>query len=117
MGTRPGDLDPGVILRLLGNDRYDIEKLTDLLYHRSGLLASRSSGDMRMLLEAADTDSAARNAVDLFVYQLIKQLGAMSAVLGGLDTLVFTGGIGETRFLSASVSLRRSAILPTSRRS
>lgn len=96
MGTRPGDLDPGVILRLLGNDRYDIEKLTDLLYHRSGLLGvSGSSGDMRMLLEAADTDSAARNAVDLFVYQLIKQLGAMSAVLGGLDTLVFTGGIGE----------------------
>jgi acetate kinase len=96
MGTRPGDLDPGVMLRLLGNDRYDVEQLTDLLYHRSGLLGvSGSSADMRTLIEAANTNAAAREAVDLFVYQLIKQLGAMTAVLGGLDTLVFTGGIGE----------------------
>lgn len=96
MGTRSGDLDPGVILRLLGNDRYNLERLTDLLYHRSGLLGvSGSSADMRALLEAANTNTAAREAVDLFVYQLTKHLGAMVMVLGGLDTLVFTGGIGE----------------------
>lgn len=96
MGTRPGDLDPGVMLRLLGNDRYDVEELTDLLYHRSGLLGvSGSSADMRTLLTQAPVSAPAREAVDLFVYQLIKHLGAMAAVLGGLDTLVFTGGIGE----------------------
>lgn len=96
MGTRPGDLDPGVVLRLLGKDRYNVEQLTELLYHRSGLLGvSGSSADMRTLLEAANTNAAARDAVELFVYQLTKQLGAMIAVLGGLDTLVFTGGIGE----------------------
>ena len=74
----------------------DVEQLTDLLYHRSGLLGvSGLSADMRTLLEAANTNAAAREAVDLFVYQLSKHLGAMIAVLGGLDTLVFTGGIGE----------------------
>ena len=96
MGTRPGDLDPGVVLRLLGNDRYDLERLTDLLYHRSGLLGvSGLSADMQTLLAQEDVNVGARDAVDLFIYQLIKHLGAMAAVLGGLDTLIFTGGIGE----------------------
>ena len=96
MGTRPGDLDPGLVLRLLASDRYDLDRLTELLYHRSGLLGvSGSSADMRTLLAQAPTNNAAREAVDLFVYQLVKNLGAMTAVLGGLDTLVFTGGIGE----------------------
>jgi len=96
MGTRPGDLDPGVMLWLLGSDGYDVGRLTELLYHRSGLLGvSGSSADMRTLLAQAPANDAARDAVDLFVYQLIKHIGAMVAVLGGLDTLVFTGGIGE----------------------
>jgi acetate kinase len=96
MGTRPGDLDPGVIVRLLDSDRYDAARLSDLLYRKSGLLGvSGASSDMQTLISAADSDSEAAGAIELFVYQLIKHLGSMIAVLGGLDTLVFTGGIGE----------------------
>ncbi len=96
MGTRPGDLDPGVLLHLLGQGKYDLGRLTDLLYRRSGLLGvSGSTGDMRELLAKAPSDAAARDAIELFIYQLVKHIGAMIAVLGGLDTLVFTGGIGE----------------------
>jgi len=95
MATRPGDLDPGAILRLL-DDGYDAPRLTDLLYRRCGLLGvSGRSADMRELLDASATDAAARDAVELFVYQLVKHLGSMVAVLGGIDRLVFTGGIGE----------------------
>ncbi len=96
MGTRPGDLDPGIVLRLLSSG-YDLEKLTDLLYERCGLRGvSGISGDMRTLAAAArGGESAAREAVELFVYQLIKAMGSLVAVLGGLDTLIFTGGIGE----------------------
>ena len=98
MGTRPGDLDPGVLLRLLRDDGYSVEALSDLLYHRSGLLGvSGSSSDMRALMAEVSTNASVRNAVDLFVYQLVKQLGSMLAVIGGLDTLVFTGGIGENQ--------------------
>ncbi len=96
MGTRPGDLDPGVILRLLQSSRYDTASLSNLLYRESGLLGvSGTTPDMQMLISAADTDARAAIAIELFVYQLTKQLGAMIAVLGGIDTLVFTGGIGE----------------------
>ncbi|HVN68255.1 MAG TPA: hypothetical protein VMU38_01180 [Candidatus Binatia bacterium] len=95
MATRPGDLDPGAILRLL-DDGYDATRLTDLLYRRSGLLGvSGRTAEMRELLETQAADPAARDAVELFVYQLVKHLGSMVAVLGGLDRLVFTGGIGE----------------------
>ncbi len=98
MGTRPGDLDPGVLLRLLRDDGYSVEQLSELLYHRSGLLGvSGSTADMRDLMTQAPTSASARNAIDLFVYQLVKHLGAMAAVIGGLDTLVFTGGIGENQ--------------------
>ena len=96
MGTRPGDLDPGVLLRLLHDDGYTVESLSDLLYRRSGLLGvSGTSADMRTLMVEAAGKASARDAIDLFTYQLLKHLGAMVAVLGGLDTLVFTGGIGE----------------------
>ncbi len=96
MATRPGDLDPGVVLRLAGTDGYDVARLTDLFYHRSGLFGvSGGCADMKTLLERSPTDEAAREAVELFTYQLAKHLGAMIAVLGGLDRLVFTGGIGE----------------------
>lgn len=96
MGTRPGDLDPGVVLRLLGNDRYNFELLSDLFYHRSGLLGvSGETADMKTLIERSPADARAREAIELFVYQLRKHVGSMIAVLGGLDTLVFTGGIGE----------------------
>jgi acetate kinase len=95
MATRPGDLDPGILLRLLEGG-YDFKGLSDLLYNRSGLLGvSGSSADMKTLLSRSAGDPFARAAIELFVYQLVKQLGAMIAVLGGVKALVFTGGIGE----------------------
>lgn len=95
MGSRPGDLDPGILLRLL-SDGYDLARLTSLLYRESGLLgASGTSSDMKELLEKEASEPLAFQAIELFVYQLVKHIGAMIAVLGGLQTLVFTGGIGE----------------------
>lgn len=95
MGTRTGDLDPGVILYLL-RQGYSAEKLEDLLNHRSGLLGvSGQSSEMKVLLERRSTDPAAALAVKMFCYQIRKFIGAFAAALGGLDTLVFTGGIGE----------------------
>jgi acetate kinase len=96
MGTRSGDLDPGVLLHLLRVERYDPEQLQTLLNHQSGLLGiSDVSSDMRRLLDASRDDSQARMAVTMFCYQIKKSLGSMAAVLGGLDMLVFAGGIGE----------------------
>ncbi|MGV6847362.1 MAG: acetate/propionate family kinase [Marinibacterium sp.] len=94
MGTRPGSLDPGVLLYLIQEKGMDHDALTDLLYHRSGLLGvSGISNDMRTLL-ASDAPEAAQ-AVRLFVYRATRELGSLAAALGGLDALVFTGGIGE----------------------
>ena len=94
MGTRTGALDPGVILYLLENKGMGLKELTDLLYKQSGLLGvSGISQDMRTLL--ASDDPAANDAVELFCYRAITQIGSLTAALGGLDALVFTGGIGE----------------------
>jgi acetate kinase len=94
MGTRPGALDPGIVLHLfqrLGMSAKDVETL---LYKQSGLLGiSGVSNDMRDLL--ASPDPAAKLAVDYFVYRAAKEIGALAAVLGGIDGLVFTAGIGE----------------------
>ncbi|HVF65191.1 MAG TPA: acetate/propionate family kinase [Casimicrobiaceae bacterium] len=93
MGTRGGLLDPGVILHLLreGMDAASIERM---LYHESGLLGvSGLSSDMRSLLESSDPRAAF--AVALFGYRMNRELGSLVAALGGLDALVFTGGIGE----------------------
>jgi len=96
MGTRPGDLDPGTLLYLLRAGRYTPGELDTVLTEHSGLLGvSQISADMRTLLECRATDVAAAEAVELFVYEAKKHIGALVAVLGGLDTLVFTGGIGE----------------------
>lgn len=95
MSTRCGSLDPGVLLHLL-EQGWTKEELSDLLYHRAGLRGvSGLSGDMRELL--ARTEPAAREAVDLFVYRAIREMGSLVAALGGLDGLVFTGGIGENQ--------------------
>lgn len=95
MGTRSGDLDPGVLLHLLGAG-YSAEKLEELLNHEAGLLGvSGQSSEMRVLLEKRKTEPAAALAVQMFCYQARKFIGAFAAALGGLDTLVFTGGIGE----------------------
>jgi acetate kinase len=94
MGTRTGALDPGVILYLLQQERMDAAAVQHLIYEQSGLLGvSGVSSDMRTLL-ASDLP-AAREAVDLFVYRIGRELGSLAAALGGLDALVFTGGIGE----------------------
>ena len=95
MGTRSGDLDPGVLLYLM-RAGYSAEQLDALLNRQSGLLGvSGESSEMRVLLEKRDADPAAALAVQMFCYQVRKFIGAFAAVLGGLDTLVFTGGIGE----------------------
>jgi acetate kinase len=96
MATRPGDLDPGVLVYLLRRERLDPAALDDLVSNRSGLLGvSETTGDMEVLLRARATDPRAAEAVDLFCYQARKWVGAFAAALGGLDTLVFSGGIGE----------------------
>jgi acetate kinase len=96
MGTRSGDLDPGVLLYLMNEKGYDAERLERLVDHESGLLGvSGHSPDMKTLRERRAKDPHAAQAVEMFCYQLAKHIAAMTAALGGLDTLVFTGGIGE----------------------
>ena len=94
MGTRCGALDPGVVLYLLQQGGLDAAAVADLLYHRCGLLGvSGISSDMRTLL--ASPDPRAAEAIALFVFRIVRELGALAASLGGLDGLVFTAGIGE----------------------
>jgi acetate kinase len=96
MGTRSGDLDPGVLLYLLREKGYDSLRLDRLVNDEAGLLGvSGLSPDMKTLLERREREPAAAQAVAMFCYQLRKHIGALAAALGGLDTLVFTGGIGE----------------------
>lgn len=94
MGTRCGQLDPGVILYLLQHKQMSADSIANLLYHESGLRGlSGVSHDMRTLL-ASDNPNA-REAIDYFVYRAQREIGALCAALDGLDTLIFTGGIGE----------------------
>ncbi len=94
MGTRSGDLDPGVMLYLLREGGMSSDAVARLVNHEGGLLGlSGSTSDMQELLARSDAD--AREAVDVFCYHVKKTIGAYAAALGGLDTLVFTGGIGE----------------------
>lgn len=94
MGTRPGNLDPGIILYLMREKKMDLDALEELFYKKSGLLGvSQISNDMRILLESEDP--RAQEAIDLFVYRINRELGSLAAALGGLDGLVFTAGIGE----------------------
>jgi acetate kinase len=96
MGTRSGDLDPGVLVYLMREKQFRANRLEALVDQRSGLLGiSGLSGDMRRLHEAAASNRDARLAIEMFCYSVRKQVAAMAAVLGGLDMLVFTGGIGE----------------------
>lgn len=94
MGTRPGNVDPGVLIWLMDEMGMGPRDLEALLYHRSGLLGvSGVSSDMRTLL--ASGEPRAKLAVDLFCYRIGRELGSLVAALGGIDALVFTGGIGE----------------------
>jgi acetate kinase len=94
MGRRCGELDPGVVLYLMRDRGLTLAEVEDLLAHRSGLLGvSGISDDMRDLLESDAAHAA--DAIDLFCYRATRELGSLAAALGGLDVLVFTGGIGE----------------------
>jgi acetate kinase len=94
MGTRPGNIDPGVVLYLMYEMKMDARAIENLLYKKSGLLGvSGLSSDMRTLL--ASDDPKAKFAVELFVYRAARELGSLAAALEGLDAIVFTAGIGE----------------------
>ncbi len=94
MGTRSGQLDPGVLLYLMNQEGLSATEISDLLYKKSGLLGlSGLSHDMRELL--ASDDIHAREAVDYFCFRIRRELGGLAAALEGLDAIVFTGGIGE----------------------
>jgi acetate kinase len=96
MGTRCGSLDAGVLLYLLQVDKLGVEELTQLLYRQSGLLGvSGLSPSAKALLEAESRNPQARAALDLWVRRVLREVGALTAVLGGLDMLAFTAGIGE----------------------
>ncbi|TVS15868.1 MAG: acetate/propionate family kinase [Gammaproteobacteria bacterium] len=106
MGTRSGAVDPGVLLWLLETRGFDAERLGNVLYRESGLLGlSGISGDMRTLLESEDP--AAQEAIDVFTYHCARTLGSLVVALGGLDAVVFTGGIGER-----AASVRADIIRP-----
>jgi acetate kinase len=96
MGTRPGDLDPGVAWYMIEKEGLTPGQFNHLINHECGLLGmSETSADMRDLLECEAVDERAAAAIALFCYQIKKGIGAYAAALGGLDTLVFAGGIGE----------------------
>lgn len=96
MGSRCGDIDPGVLIYLMRKKNYDCNAIEALVNHQSGLLGvSGVSSDMRVLHETSATNPNAQLAIDLLCYVIAKQIGAMVTALNGIDTLVFTGGIGE----------------------
>jgi acetate kinase len=94
MGTRCGSIDPGVLIYLMDEHGMDARALENLVYKKSGLLGvSGISSDMRTL--RASDDPRAREAIDLFIYRIVREIGSLAAALGGLEGLVFTGGIGQ----------------------
>jgi acetate kinase len=96
MSTRSGDIDPGLVAFLARREGLSGEAIEDLFGRRSGLAAvSGSTGDMRELLDREETDPFCRLAVDMYAYQIRKWIGSFAAALGGLDGLIFSGGIGE----------------------
>lgn len=96
MGTRPGDIDAGLLIYLMRDRKLSIKKLEHFVSHECGLLGvSGRSADLRDLQGLQKTDTAAADAINFFCYTAMKHLAALTATLGGLDTLVFAGGIGE----------------------
>lgn len=96
MGTRSGDIDPGVLIYLMRENKHDIASIEALMNHQSGLLGvSGLSSDMRILHEASQSNADAKLAIKLFCTSVAKQMAAMASVLNGVDAIVFTGGIGE----------------------
>jgi len=96
MGSRTGDLDPGIVWYLMKSENSSPEQFNHLINYESGLLGiSETSADMRLLLKTQTDDKRAAEAIELFCYQVKKWMGSFAAALGGLDTLIFSGGIGE----------------------
>ncbi len=96
MSTRTGDLDPGVAWYLMQFEKLNPKQFSHLINHESGLLGiSETNADMRELMKIEDSDNRAKEAIELFCYQTKKWIGSFAAALGSLDTLVFSGGIGE----------------------
>jgi acetate kinase len=95
MGTRTGDLDPGVLLYLARDRGLSTDDIAQLVNRQGGLVAIAGTSDMKLLLARSDHQPASRLAIELFAYAVRKAIGAMTAALGGIDMLVFTGGIGE----------------------
>lgn len=110
MGTRCGNLDPGIVLYLIDALKMDARSIEDLIYRRSGLLGvSGVSSDMRELLASADPHAGF--AVELYTYRIARELGSLAAAMGGIDALVFTGGIGEHALPIRERVMQRSAWL------
>jgi len=96
MSTRSGDLDPGLALYLKNTQGYNTEQFNRMVNFESGLLGiSEITPDMEQLLAMESVDTRAKDAIDVFCYNIKKSIGALAAALGGLNTLVFTGGMGE----------------------
>jgi acetate kinase len=96
MATRSGNVDPGMLLWLLEHEQLSVTEMADALEHDAGLKGLAGTADMREVLSRADAgDESARLALDVYVHRLRAGIAAMTAALGGLDVLVFTGGVGE----------------------
>ncbi|MFD2288046.1 acetate/propionate family kinase [Pedobacter petrophilus] len=95
MSTRSGDLDPGAILFILKNNDITVEELEVILSRQSGLKAISGIADLQEIIKYAGEDAKSKLALDMFCYQAVKSIGALAAGMGGLDMLIFTGGIGE----------------------
>ena len=108
MGTRSGDIDPGVLMYLMREQATDLAALETLINHESGLLGvSGISSDMRTLYVAAPLNPSAKLAIDMFCYSVAKQIAAMASALNGVDSIVFTGGIGENdALIRANISAK-----------
>lgn len=95
MGTRSGDVDPGALFYIARSEELSLAQLEHMVNHQSGLLAVGGFADTKTLLERRSTDPRARLAIEMFVYAIRKAIGGFGVVLGGIDLLIFTGGIGE----------------------
>jgi acetate kinase len=95
MATRSGTVDPGLLLWLLERAELQVGEMSEALEHESGLLGLAGTADMREVLARADTDPDARLALDVYVHRLRAGIAAMATAMGGIDALVFTGGVGE----------------------
>ncbi len=112
MGTRSGDIDPGVLIYLMREKNHDLTSIEALINHQSGLLGvSGLSSDMRILHKSSQTNPDAQLAIELFCYSATKQVAAMISVLNGVDLLVFTGGIGEHDYLVRAEICKKLAFI------